>query len=315
MNEKALSDWPTGLDEERYKKALTFAKLTSKTYDWDDNVVAKIGMAFFSGIDDVKAQDFSTPNYRRKGGGGNFIDVVGGSDSGLDYTIFEETTTGDLVLAFRGSEPLSIEDWQHNIQQVLVGERDGQYQAAVALALIMDAKAKAKGVKLSFTGHSLGGGLASAAAIATGREAIVFCAAGLSKKTIADYDWEKNSKNILNINVQGCFVSDLNKEMVDTTLGHSDLIGLDSRQYGQQVWLESVSERANFIGIPDSLPIVKTAESILNHAWHVFTYQLEHKQFFRKKRPLLQSALESTPAAKRARTDAAAAVSPEEEGK
>lgn len=153
MSDKMLSTWPDGLTGEQYKRAVTFAKLASKTYDWDDNMVAKIGMAFFSGIDDVKAQDFSTPNYRRKGGGGNFIDVIGGNDSGLDYTFFEELETRDIVLAFRGTEPLSIEDWQHNIQQVLVGERDGQYAAALALALILDAKAKASGVKLSFTGQ------------------------------------------------------------------------------------------------------------------------------------------------------------------
>jgi len=301
-----IANWPKDFTEEDHKRAVTFAKLASKTYDWDDNAVVKIGMAFFSGIDDVKNQDFSTPSYRRKGGGGNFIDMIGGSDSGLDYTIFEEIATGNLVLAFRGTEPLSLEDWRHDIKQVLVGERDGQYKAAIALALKMDAKAKASGIKLSFTGHSLGGGLASAAAIATGREAIVFCAAGLSTKTVQDYDWLKHSSNILNVNVQECFVSDWNKEMDDTTIGHiSDDIGLDSRQYGPQIWLKSVSDRANFIGIPDHFSIVKTAESVLNHAWQVFTFQLEHKQFAKKKetkRSLPESTEVGVPVAKRART-------------
>lgn len=108
-------------------------------------------------------------------------------------------------------------------------------------------------------------------------------------RTIQDYNWKEHSKNILNINVQECFVSDWKKEMDDTTIGHiSDTVGLDSKQYGPQIWLKSVSDRANFIGIPDTLPIVKTAESVLNHTWHVFTYQLEHKKAHRSRNELEQ---------------------------
>ena len=304
---------PACLTQEKYKNALAYAKLASKTYDWDDNQVVKVGLAFFSGIDDIKNQDFTTPNYRRKGSGGNFVDfIIGQDDTGLDYTIYEHRQTGDVVLAFRGTEPLSIEDWKNDIQQVLVGSKDGQYEAAIKLAKALYEKVVTTNKKnLSFTGHSLGGGLATAAALATGGEAIVFCAAGLSTKTINDLGLTttdaENNNNITNFNVRECFVSDWNNQMDDTTLGHDILFGLDSKQYGNIYWLNSVSDRADFIFIPDWLPVVKMAKKLLNHAWHVFTYQLEHKNFVitsnnSNKRLSSSSMTFGTPPTKRART-------------
>jgi len=126
----------------------------------------------------------------------------------------------------------------------------------------------------------LGGGLATAAALATGNKAIVFDAAGVSKGTIAHIkatidrvDIESNEKEIINFNVRECFVSDPN-----TPLGRiQHMVG--TRQYGRQYWLQSVSARANFILLPDWTRTVKTAESVLNHAWHVYTFQLQRKNF------------------------------------
>jgi pimeloyl-ACP methyl ester carboxylesterase len=272
-----------------------FARLASKTYDWDDNVVADIGMSFFSGIDDIKRQDFSTPNYRRIGSGGNRIDWWGsaGNDFGLDYTLFQNRETGSVVVAFRGTEPLSLEDWRHDVEQAILGSSE-QYQAAVKLAMEMKERLDAqrqrnddngtKKQELYFVGHSLGGGLATAAALATGKEAIVFDAAGVSDETIEDLQLQEkkneNASKVTNFNVTECFVSDWygKKDKMDrTTLG---TIGDNvCRQYGHVFWLQSISERADFKILPDWFPAVKLAESVLNHAWHVFTYQLEHKNF------------------------------------
>jgi len=279
---------PEDLDIETHKKALAYGKLAAKTYDFDDNVVVSIGMAFFRGIDDIKQQDFSTPNYKRVGKGGNFVDFLGGGDAGLDYTLFQEKNTGSICLAFRGTEPLSIEDWKDDIHQAVSGFVNGtskQYDAAIRLAMDLSAKLEEKGTQLSFTGHSLGGGLATAAALATGREAIVFDAAGVSSGTIAhikqeyyklnkkDVKLDANASKVINFNVRGCFVSDPN-----TPLGRIQ-DAVDTKQYGRVYWLKSISERADFIGLPDFLTTVKMFESILNHAWHVYTYQMQRKNY------------------------------------
>ena len=82
------------------------------------------------------------------------------------------------VLANRGSEGSG--DWGTNLEQG-IGLDSEQYEEAVALAL---AVYDAVGGRVTFTGHSLGGGLASAQALATGAPAVTFNAAGLDPATI-----------------------------------------------------------------------------------------------------------------------------------
>lgn len=81
------------------------------------------------------------------------------------------------VVAFRGTR--SSEDWRANLRQGSGGEAR-HYQQALAIG---EAVARTKAPAM-LTGHSLGGGLASAAAIVSGREADTFNAAGLHPNTI-----------------------------------------------------------------------------------------------------------------------------------
>ncbi len=82
------------------------------------------------------------------------------------------------AVAFRGTT--SGGDWSTNFRQG-IGLSSDHYRRALyigsKLALATDAN-------VTITGHSLGGGLASAAAIAAGRPAATFNAAGLSNATI-----------------------------------------------------------------------------------------------------------------------------------
>lgn len=79
------------------------------------------------------------------------------------------------VLSFAGTN--DRHDWLSNIRQA-VGYEDVQYNEAVALG--KTAK-MAFGDALVITGHSLGGGLAATAALATGTFAVTFNAAGLPR--------------------------------------------------------------------------------------------------------------------------------------
>ncbi|WP_082538897.1 XVIPCD domain-containing protein [Lysobacter sp. Root494] len=82
------------------------------------------------------------------------------------------------VLAFRGSD--EAEDWKHNIRQG-AGLRDVQYEQAIDLARKTH---RAFGNNVVLTGHSLGGGLATAGALATAAPAVTFNSAGLHTNTI-----------------------------------------------------------------------------------------------------------------------------------
>mmetsp|Transcript_11186 Transcript_11186/g.21987 ORF Transcript_11186/g.21987 Transcript_11186/m.21987 type:complete len:323 (+) Transcript_11186:169-1137(+) len=283
------------LSPEEHKRVLVVAKLASKAYRSWDAKIASFGMRWFRGIADIRRQDFETPDYVRLEDEGSLSDYLGIGDSGFDYTIFKHKETNDLVIAFRGTEPASVRDWILNFKQVF--GKSEQYAKAVEVAKAkvaeVDKENKNHGtnVKVSFTGHSLGGGLATACALATGKEAIVFDAAGLSRTTLQDLDLDLGHQDkIANFNVKDDFVADYNRQMDNTTVGTHFKDGVICEQYGKIFWLESISDRATFwIPLPEfmiramlGLPALVSPKAFLAHAWHVFTYQIEKKNFIDK---------------------------------
>ncbi|KRE94438.1 hypothetical protein ASG87_17700 [Frateuria sp. Soil773] len=109
--------------------------------------------------------------------------------AGIDPASLEDPSTGfraavyqdaggNHVLAFAGSN--DIKDWLDNARQG-VGLPAAEYNQAVALAT--QAKV-AFGHDLAIIGHSLGGGLASMAALATDTPAVTFNASGLNDATL-----------------------------------------------------------------------------------------------------------------------------------
>ncbi|WP_299574440.1 RHS repeat-associated core domain-containing protein [uncultured Shewanella sp.] len=113
-------------------------------------------------------------------GADNYL-ISGGmidGDDGLTYALFVNQETGHSILAFRGTDGEG--DWGNNASQALYGE-SAQYDQAKGLARTFY---KNTGGNIRFVGHSLGGGLASAAALVTGGNATVFNAAGLNPNTV-----------------------------------------------------------------------------------------------------------------------------------
>ena len=103
--------------------------------------------------------------------------------TGFDAAIYQNAQ-GQYVVAYRGTDnwsPGAGGDLTTNAGQG-AGLKTEQYQQAVALAQNAE-KIFGKG-NVVFTGHSLGGGLASAAMLATGAPGVTFNAAGLSDNTI-----------------------------------------------------------------------------------------------------------------------------------
>lgn len=107
--------------------------------------------------------------------------------SGFQAAIYTDGD-GRYVLAFAGTDATSIPDWLNNGQQAL-GFESSQYRDAIALAKEASAE---WGDDLVITGHSLGGGLASAASLASGNPAVTFNASGLSDQTMRDLGFTPN---------------------------------------------------------------------------------------------------------------------------
>lgn len=99
--------------------------------------------------------------------------------SGLTSALYRDDA-GRYVLAFAGTYRTSLRSWKTNFAQGL-GIPARQYVLAGRLGKLARG---AFGDELVITGHSLGGGLATTAALKSGAPAVTFNAAGLSDQTI-----------------------------------------------------------------------------------------------------------------------------------
>ena len=102
--------------------------------------------------------------------------------SGFKSAIYERTYKGktEYVYATAGTDFTEMNDWKNNIKQI-IGQSE-QYDISMS-----NAKKISQVIgnsELTFTGHSLGGGLAAANAYKTGRSAMTFNAAWVSPFTI-----------------------------------------------------------------------------------------------------------------------------------
>ena len=125
----------------------------------------------------------------------NRVDDATLTSAGIDPASLKDSSTGfqaaiytdgdgRYVVAYAGTEFTSGKDWLNNIQQGL-GLKSKAYDQAIALGQ-QAVKAFGDG-NVVFTGHSLGGGEASAAAAVTGQPAVTFNAAGINGNTLSRY--------------------------------------------------------------------------------------------------------------------------------
>ena len=105
-------------------------------------------------------------------------DPKSGFKAALYQSAFERPPK--LVVAYAGTE--TAPDWTTNLQQG-IGLETKQYTSAMNLAKVVVKKAGVSNVDIA--GHSLGGGLASAATVVTGAKGYSFNAAGLHPNTVA----------------------------------------------------------------------------------------------------------------------------------
>lgn len=124
---------------------------------------------------------------------------VTSNESGLHAVQFKNDKSGEHVLAFAGTALTltQLSDLTTDINQAM-GLKAQQYEEAIQMAkTLKDDLGDDAESKLRFTGHSLGGGLASAAALVTGIKAETFNAAGVHKNTVARHGVEPEMIDML----------------------------------------------------------------------------------------------------------------------
>lgn len=127
------------------------------------------------------------------------------------------------TLVYKGTTASSEQDWENNALQGL-GLKSDYYSRAEQLAQRTYA---ATGGKLDIAGHSLGGGLASAAVASIGDPNVhgtTYNAAGVSPDTVPDADLAQVGKQIDVYQVDG--------EVLTTTQGYGSKVGLTPEAIG-----------------------------------------------------------------------------------
>ncbi|MDE1191739.1 MAG: hypothetical protein PW786_06345 [Arachidicoccus sp.] len=107
--------------------------------------------------------------------------------------LYEKIINGNVLgytYAFAGTQDLKADGVQDLLQLIgLSAQYNQAYNKGIKLSNFF------KNLSLTFTGHSLGGGLAALAALVTGRPAITFNAASLSNATLEKYGVSDVSQN------------------------------------------------------------------------------------------------------------------------
>lgn len=155
-------------------------------------------------------------------------------ENGLQSVLFERTIGNKTEYAYVFAGTNSLEDGLEDIAQVF--GIAPQYDSAInnAKNLVNDLK----GAELTFVGHSLGGGEAAAASMATGCAAITFNPAAVSPLTRLFYGLESDSQ-ITNyriipegtgkIRIGGCWVNNLQDNLGMSAPGSTIYVPIKSK--------------------------------------------------------------------------------------
>jgi hypothetical protein len=168
---------------------------------------------------------------------------------GFRAAVYKDTS-GNYILAFAGTN--NPRDLLDNSQQA-VGLRSKQYDRAVTVAREWKLKAEKEGKTIEFVGHSLGGGLASVAAIVTGQNATVFNPAGVHENTIERYLKKDKAKaatenaknNVTTFRYKGEFLGLQDRSVAGALLPNSvgKRITIDSKQHPYMPVLSNIRGR------------------------------------------------------------------------
>ena len=106
-----------------------------------------------------------------------------------DPAVWGKNPEPKAVIAFRGSTP-ALKDWENNFSQDS-GKKSAYYKKAVKIGN----KLAKNNADIHIVGHSLGGGLASAAQGGSGLTASTYNSSGLHPETVAKYSKDNDHKS------------------------------------------------------------------------------------------------------------------------
>ncbi len=171
--------------------------------------------------------------------------------------LLQDKLTGAYVLSFRGTDDLV--DWADNLGQQN-GVTTAQCQRAIDLAAQLK-KVIPGGTTVTVTGHSLGGGLATAAALKLKTEAVVFNPAGLHPDVAQknDLNYADAAKSVALYHIEGEILTTVQDwEPINLPFDALPLITLDAPSApGQRIALPPPDD-AWVLAHTDTSPLLPT---------------------------------------------------------
>lgn len=187
---QSFSDQVAGQQPQR-DNDLLFAQMSNDVYSLTGE----------NGTGTQSAAELEAAGWHRLEPQGDHLVDEQGNQIPIDPAMLEDSTTGfragiyqndqgQYVVAYAGTNPSEMADIGADASQAF-GLDTAQYNQAIALA--KEAEVVFGDGNVAFTGHSLGGALASAGALATGGAGVTFNSAGLSDDTMDDLGLSPNA--------------------------------------------------------------------------------------------------------------------------
>ncbi len=234
---------------EKNVKALEMAKLADNVYNFakDSNAAAPPGWKNISNDPEALDKYGLKPENLR-------------SDSGFQAAVYlpDPATFGPdakPVVAFKGTT--SWNDWKQNFRQGMDLDSD-YYGRAVEIGRLIEQS----GQQVEMSGHSLGGGLASAAALAADMPATTFNAAGLHSNTVPRYlnnpDFQTDPSKIQAYRVENEVLTGLQEQGLKGTAAAAAVGGIFGGPIGASIGAIArtalAAKMPHAIGSPHTLP-------------------------------------------------------------
>lgn len=189
----------------------------------------------------VIGKDKNSQNMATVGTTGYILQEVTVGKDGFTAGLYKKTLedgTEIFALVFAGTD--QGKDWITNFKQG-VGKFSSQYNTAYQMAQMYKNYSN-----ITFVGHSLGGGLASLAALTTNKPAITFNAAGLSKGTKNRYGVSNTSTSKIEAYViKGEILNYLLKPLGQGAIGNKHSLTSTMPWYSYTEFMDKYTENSN----------------------------------------------------------------------
>ena len=186
------------------------------------------------------------------------VGMLKSDGTGFGAKVFIDEKTGEIIVSFAGTNPLSPKDWWTDARQAMGFETE-QYDKAERIARGLNQSANVDFTKLTFVGHSLGGGLASLAGAITDSKTITFNSAGLHQNTLERAGVTNNIfNNITSYIHKGDILKFIQEDNNSTKRILPDPLG-NPVYYGSDL-------NATILGITPTGKMIRYGNGLLNHS-------------------------------------------------